>query len=89
VRQPETCRLVVANLATLIERLNASSRVLELAIARETAHSGLDAHEDVVILDDITPCYLSANAALNACNAGLAVALHTLLGTHPTKVEAH
>jgi hypothetical protein len=78
---------IVANLVSLIEHLDTSSRVLELAIVRETAHGGPDVHEDTVILDDITPCYLSANAALNACHAGLAVALHGLLGAHPTKVE--
>ncbi|HVX76186.1 MAG TPA: hypothetical protein VHB49_08670 [Bradyrhizobium sp.] len=84
----ETCGSIVANLATLIEHLNASSRALELAIASEAAHDGLDGPEDIVVLDDVTPCYLSANAALNACNAWLVVALRTLLDAHPTKVES-
>jgi hypothetical protein len=34
--------------------------------------------EEFVVLDDITPYYLSANAALNACNAAVAVTLHAL-----------
>ena len=83
----ESRRLVVANLMTLIEHLNARARVLELAILRETARSGMDMHGDIVVLDDITPCHLSANAALNACNAALAAALRVLLDhAHPTKV---
>jgi hypothetical protein len=84
----ESCHSVVANLVTLIKHLNASRKVLEGAIGREIAHGGLDMHEEFVVLDDVTPCYLSANAALNACNAALAVTLRALLGTDPTKVES-
>jgi hypothetical protein len=83
----ESCRSVVTNLATLIEHLDASRKLLELAIIRETAHGGLDVREEFVVLDDVTPCYLSADAALNACNAALATTLRSLSGTCPTKVE--
>jgi hypothetical protein len=83
----ESCHSVVANLVTLIEHLDASREVLELAIVRETAHGGLDMHESFVVLDDVTPCYLGAKAALNACNAALAVTLSALLDAYPTKVE--
>lgn len=82
----ESCRSVVANLVTLIEHLSVSRTVLELAILRETGQVSLDTDEDFVVLDDIMPCYLSANAALNACNAAVAVTLHAL-GAYPTKVE--
>jgi hypothetical protein len=84
----ESCRSVVANLVTLIEHLSVSRTVLELAIIRETAQASLDMDDDFVVLDDITPCYLSANAALNACNAVVAVTLHAL-SAYPTKVETH
>ena len=76
----ESCRSVVANLVTLIEHLSISRKVLELAIMRETAQTSLDMDEDFVVLDDVTPCYLSANAALSACDAAVAVTLHALLG---------
>jgi len=32
-----------------------------------------------VVLDDVTPRYARATAALNACNIGLGAALHSLL----------
>jgi hypothetical protein len=73
---------VVSNLLSLIEHLEASTKLLELAIAGEMADSGHEIHENVVVLDDVTPCYLRANAVLNACNAGLAVALDSLLDTN-------
>jgi hypothetical protein len=74
----ESCRSVVANLVTLIEHLSVSRNVLELAIGRETARACLDMDEEFVVLDDITPYYLSANAALNACHAAVAMTLHAL-----------
>ena len=83
----ESCRSVVTNLVALIEHLDASRKLIELAIIRETAHGGLDVHGEFVVLDDVTPCYLSADAALNACNAALATTLRALSGTCPTKVE--
>jgi hypothetical protein len=83
----ESCRSVVANLVNLIEHLNASRRVLELAIIRERAQAGADMDANFIVLDDITPCYLSASAALRACDATLAVSLHALLGAYSTKVE--
>lgn len=86
-RRNESCRSVVANLVTLIEHLSVTRRVLELAIIRETAEASPDMDEDFVVLDDITPCYLSANAALNACNAAVAITLRALSGAYPTKVE--
>ena len=84
----ESCRSVVANLVTLIEHLDASRKLLELAIIGEIAHDGLDMHGEFVVLDDVTPCYLSADAALTACNAALATTLRALSGAYPTKVEA-
>jgi hypothetical protein len=82
----ESCHSVVANLMSLIEHLDASRKMLEVAIIRESAHSSPDMHGDFIVLDDVTPCYLIADAALNTCNAALAVTLHALLGAYPTKV---
>ncbi len=78
----DTCRSVVATLASLIEQLKAGTEVLDLAIARETAGDGQEASEDVAILDDITPCYVMVNATLDACSRALTVALQSLLDAH-------
>lgn len=84
----KSCRSVVANLVNLIEQLSVSRKVLELAIIRDTTQVSPDMDESFIVLDDITPCYLSASAALSVCDATLAVTLHALLGVYPTKVEA-
>jgi hypothetical protein len=86
----DTHHVVVSNLVSLIEHLEASTKLLELAIAREMADGAQEAggqedYDNVIVLDDVTPCYLKANAALNACNAGLAVALDSLLDTNASK----
>jgi hypothetical protein len=71
---------VVSDLVSLIEHMQASMKMLEGAIARELPLSGQETGGNVVILDDITPCYVKANAALHACKAGLGAALHFLAG---------
>jgi hypothetical protein len=76
---------VVSDLVCLIEHMQASMKMLEAAIARELPLGGHEAGDDVVVLDDITPCYVKANAALHACNAGLGVALHFLADVQPSK----
>lgn len=72
---------VVSDLVSLIEHVQASMTMLEQAIARELPLDDLAAYGNVVVLDDVTPCYVEANATLNACKAGLGVALHRLLDT--------
>ena len=69
---------VVSDLVSLIEHMQASMKMLESAIARELPLGGQEAGDNVIVLDDITPCYVKANAALHACKAGLGVALHFL-----------
>jgi hypothetical protein len=70
---------IVSELASLIEHVQASIELLEAALARESTLGNQEASANVVILDDVTPRYVKANAALNACSAGLGVALHLLL----------
>jgi hypothetical protein len=76
---------VVSELVSLIEHVQASMKLLEAAIAREAAPGNQEAAGNVFILDDVTPRYVEANAALNACNADLGVALDCLLDTRPTR----
>jgi hypothetical protein len=53
--------------------------MLEPVIARELPLGELEAYDDVVVLDDVTPHYVRANTVLDTCRAGLGVALHGLL----------
>jgi hypothetical protein len=71
-------RSVVSDVKSLIEHVQASLRLIEQTIACETA-PGSQETANVVVLDDVTPCYVRATAALNACDAHLAVALRSLL----------
>jgi hypothetical protein len=76
---------VVTDLASLIERIQASIQMLEPVIARALPSGELEAYDDVVVLDDVTPHYVRANTALDACRARLGVALHGLLGNEASE----
>ncbi|WP_213736074.1 hypothetical protein [Bradyrhizobium sp. dw_411] len=67
---------ILSNLRSLLEQVNAAMKLIEAAIANEAATSHPDMATNVVVLDDVTPRYVRANAALSTCNAGLGVALH-------------
>lgn len=81
--QNDNFNSVISDLVALIEHMQASMKMLEGAIARELPLAGQEVGDNVIVLDDITPCYLKANAALHACRAGLGVALHSLSGVEP------
>lgn len=72
---------VVSDLMSLAAHIQASMNMLETAIARELPAGDPEAYENVVVLDDVTPCYVKANAALHACKAGLGAALRCMLDT--------
>jgi len=67
----------VSDLVSLIGHVQASLRLVEQAIAREASLGSQET--DVIVLDDIIPPFMKATAALNACDANLAIALHSLL----------
>ena len=71
----ETYRAVVADLVLLIERVQAGLKRIDQAVAAEAAAAGAET-ANVIVLDDVTPRYLKAGAALRACDAGLGMALH-------------
>ena len=79
---------IVSELVTLVEHVQAGMKQLEAAIAGELAPGNQDAAGNVFVLDDVTPRYVKANAALNACNAGLGVALHYLLDARAPRHQA-
>jgi hypothetical protein len=80
-RPSDSYRPIVSDLVSLIEHVQASMKLIEAAIAEETPFDNHDTAANIVVLDDLTPRYLKASAALSACNAGLGVALHFVLDT--------
>jgi hypothetical protein len=86
-------RSIVSNLISMIEHVQAGIKLIESAIVQESPPGDQDvATNDVaaniVVLDDVTPRYLRAGAALNTCNAGLGVALHVLLDAKTSHHQA-
>ena len=71
---------LVKELESLSERVRAVTRAINTAIALERISSSADAAADVVVLDDVTPRYLRAHSALQACNLHLDGALQFLRG---------
>ena len=76
--------VIVSDLMSLIESVRASMELIESAIAREAPLGNQETATNVVVLDDVTPGYAKAAAALNACNASLGAALQSLLDTEVT-----
>jgi hypothetical protein len=69
---------VVADLASLIERIRVSLTMIETAVDGEASAALAEVAANVVVLDDVTPRYLKAGEALKARDAGLGMALHLL-----------
>jgi hypothetical protein len=82
-------RAIVSDLVSLIEHVQASIKLIEQAIVRESRLGSQEVDANVIVLDDVTPRYESANAALNRCSAGLGVALHFLRDAETSKHEAN
>jgi hypothetical protein len=77
-------RSIASNLVTLIGHVQANMTLIESAIAGESVPSYQEA-ANVIVLDDVTPRYAKAHAALSACSATLGLALHLLLDTRTSK----
>ena len=63
----------------LIERVQSSQRLIERAMAGEAAFGGHESSANVIVLDDVSPRYMKAAAALQACDTNLGAALHALM----------
>ena len=79
--QTHDCRSIVLDLVILAGRIQASMELVERAIYDESPLGNLEVHDHVVVLDDVTPYYAKASAALHACHAALGQALHSMQGT--------
>jgi hypothetical protein len=77
--QDDGYRSVVSDLVGLIEHVQASLRLIEQTMVRESSPGGQEHAANVVVLDDVSPRYLKAAAALKACDANLGIALDFLL----------
>ena len=75
--------VVVSDLVSLIEHVQNSLRLIERTIARETSPEtspgSPESSTNVIVLDDVSPRYMKAAAALQACDINLGIALRSLL----------
>jgi len=75
-------QLIEAELRSLIARIDISVRLIDAAMKQEddepVPDSAIAGSAEIFVLDDVTPRYATASAALNACRAGLGRALQSL-----------
>ena len=69
---------IVLELVSLIEHVRSSMKLIESAIAMEPALGDAGVSANIVVLDDVTPRYQNARAALKTCNTSLEVTLRLL-----------
>ena len=80
-------RAVVSELVSLVEHVQNSLRLIEQTIAKETSAEtspettpgSPESSTNIIVLDDISPHYIKADAALHACDVNLGIALRSLL----------
>jgi urease accessory protein UreH len=68
---------IVLKLASLIQHIQQTNALIESAIIRAAAVADMEISATLVVLDDITPGYVKARAALKSCEAGLELALQS------------
>ena len=84
--ETDSRQLIAAELRSLIARIEISMRLIDAAMTSDDMEPNdgsavLSADlgsSDVVVLDDVTPRFATASAALNACRAELGHALEKL-----------
>jgi hypothetical protein len=77
--QSDAYRAVVSDLVSLVEHVQKSLRLIEQTIAEETPLGGPESSTSVIVLDDVSPRYAKAAAAVQACDVNLDIALRSLL----------
>ena len=77
----DTYSAVVSDLVNLIEHVQNGLRLIERMIAREVTHESPESSTNVIVLDDVSPRYMKAAAAVQACDANLGIALRSLLNS--------
>lgn len=69
---------IISDLVSAIERVKASVRLIESAIATDSSFDNPEPTTAFVVLDDLTPFYTRMAAALSVCKSGLSMAVHLL-----------
>jgi hypothetical protein len=75
-------RAVVSDLVSLVEDVQNSLRLIERTIDGEMQAGGPDSSANIIVLDDVSPRYMKAVAALQACDVHLGTALRSLLDSN-------
>ncbi|MGW1418935.1 hypothetical protein ACWAT4_02315 [Bradyrhizobium manausense] len=79
--ETDSRELIAAELRSLIARIEISMRLIDAAMEPDDDRAVVSADlgsTEIVVLDDVTPRYATASAALNACRAELGQALQNL-----------
>lgn len=79
--ETDSRQLIAAELRSLIARLEISLRLIDAAVTSDGVPddgSAIVGSTEIFVLDDVTPRYATASAALNACRAELGRALQQL-----------
>ncbi len=80
--ETDSRQLITADLRSLIARIENSMHLIDATMAREDMaredDSAIAGSTDIFVLDDVTPRYATASAALSACRAALDHALQCL-----------
>jgi len=80
--ETDSRQLIAAELRSLIARIDISTRLIDAAMTPDDMEpeddSAILGSTEIVVLDDITPRYAAASAALNSCRAELNRALRKL-----------
>lgn len=77
--QNDAYRTVISGLVSLIDHVQKCLRLIEQTIAGETSPGSPESSSNVVVLDDVSPRYMKAAAAVQACDVNLGIALRSLL----------
>jgi hypothetical protein len=72
---------IVSDLVYLIGCVRTGMELIDAAVAEESPLGYQETGTNVVVLDDVTPGYVKARAALNSCEAHLGAALRFLQAT--------
>ena len=81
-------RAVVSDLISLVEHVQNSLRLIERTIEGEMPDGGPESSTDIIVLDDVSPRYMRAIAALQACDVDLGGALRSLLDSSASERRA-
>ena len=70
---------LVSDLVSLVEHVQKCLRLIERMIAQEMSPGIPESSTNVIVLDDVSPRYMKAAAAVQACDINLGIALRSLL----------